>query len=33
MERAVNPKLKTALILATVALALFVGVVVRYWTL
>ena len=33
MERAVNPKVKTALILASIALALFVGVVVRHWTL
>ena len=33
MERVVNPKMKTALILASIALAFFIGVVVRFWTL
>jgi hypothetical protein len=33
MEHAVNPKTKTALILVSIALAFFIGVFVRYWTL
>jgi len=31
METVVSSKVKTALILATVALAFFVGIIVRHW--
>jgi hypothetical protein len=31
MEPAQDRKLRTALILATVAIALFVGIIARYW--
>jgi hypothetical protein len=31
MEPAPDRKLRTALILATVAIALFVGIIARYW--
>jgi hypothetical protein len=31
MDASVNPKVTTALILATIALAFFIGVVVRHW--
>jgi len=31
METVVSSKVKTALILATVALAFFIGVIVRHW--
>jgi hypothetical protein len=33
MEIAVNRKTKTALILLSVAIAFFIGIVARFWTL
>jgi hypothetical protein len=32
MESAVNGKLRTALILASIALAFFIGVFIRHWS-
>jgi hypothetical protein len=31
MDASVKPKVKTALVLAAIALAFFIGVVVRHW--
>jgi hypothetical protein len=33
MESIVSPKVRTALILVSIALAFFVGVIARYWSL
>jgi hypothetical protein len=33
MESIVSPKVRTALILVSIALAFFIGVVARYWSL